>query len=308
MFVKKITKSQLAIDVPAKVNMFLEVLSRRDDGYHNINSLFQAVSLYDRITFTVTESQESATVESSATDIPKGPDNLMIRAFEAMKSEFALEKGLKAKIDKNIPVAAGLAGGSADAAATLVACNLLFDLNLSPADLALIGLRIGSDVPFFFGCGQAIVTGRGETVLPAVFPTDYWLVLVKPSMALSTAEAYAGLRMDLTAKRPDLNLSSCRSVEELVCSLEKTGNDFEKGHLRSFPELERIKDGLLANGARLVRMSGSGPTMFGVFFARPTTGRWESFDRADWQVFTVRPVRFSDPGWTRQREDNCGDH
>lgn len=307
MFVKKITNSSVEIDTPAKVNLFLEVLNRREDGFHNINSLFQAVSLFDRLSFERCGGSSLQLTVPTGLDLSNGPENLICRAFEMMKAHFGIKGGLKAKIEKNIPISAGLGGGSSDAAATILACNILFGLNLSYSEMARLGLETGSDIPFFFSSGQAHVTGRGETVRPADFPTNYILVLVKPSLAVSTAQGYASLKRDLTyAKRP-FNLARCQTVDDLVKKLLSVGNDFEQGLFRSFGELQEISDALSHQGASLVRLSGSGPTVFGLFQERPEAGLagrdwWEN-----WQVYTVTPISLP-------REDkflkggNRGDH
>ena len=294
MFGKRLSETSLVVGAPAKVNLFLQVLSKRPDNYHDINSLMIAVSLFDRLTLTRTP-QPGITLELSPNSripepIPLDEHNLIAKAYQAMAKHKKLDGGLHVVIDKQIPVAAGLAGGSSDAAATLSAINLLFDLNLDRSALAEIGLEIGSDLPFFFSSGTAIVQGRGEQIEPTTIPDDFWLVLVTPRVSISTAASYAALRMTLTNSKQVFTLPRCRAVEELFKALLLTGNDFEEIHLKSFPELGRIKDGLLQNGAQVARLSGSGPTMVGLYGALPTTEESGSMNRGDWHVSTVRPV------------------
>lgn len=278
------------VDAPAKINLFLEVLGKRPDGYHEINSLLQAVSVFDRLTVTLSDRPGvSLTVENGA-GLSTGPDNLVCRAYELMRREFGLKTGLAVKLEKDIPVAAGLAGGSTDAAATIAACSILNELDLDREAMARLGARIGSDVPFFFSGGQALVTGRGEIITETDFPTDYHLVLVTPDLEISTAEAYAGLRMDLTKSKNPFRLPCCRAVEDYLKSLGRTGNDFEAGHLKSHPVLGKIKDELLKRGAALARMSGSGPTMFGVFTGVPDIEVEINKRRGDWRFLTVAPI------------------
>ncbi|MDH4155707.1 MAG: 4-(cytidine 5'-diphospho)-2-C-methyl-D-erythritol kinase [candidate division Zixibacteria bacterium] len=290
MFLKRVSESDLVIGAPAKVNLYLEVLGKRPDGFHDINSLFQAVSLFDRLRFKLTRTPHIDIKLKNNNDIPTGPDNLVARAFRLLQNEFALKRGLDVALEKNIPVAAGLGGGSADAAATIIACNELFHLGLARRDMADIGLQLGSDIPFFFGTGQAVVTGRGENVEDRQLPTDYWLVLVNPAVAVSTRASYRALKMDLTKPRKAFSLPNCRTVNNFVSHLRLSGNDFEMFHLESYPGHEKIKDGLEKQGASLVRMSGTGPTYFGLFVNYPEVRPEELFNGGDWHAFTVRPI------------------
>lgn len=296
MFLKRINDDSLVIGAPAKINLFLEVLGKRPDGYHSINSLFQTVSLFDRLTVTKSPSaragiQIELSPDSTIIGLELGPENLIAKAYRAVLKAYPNLGGASVALEKNIPMAAGLGGGSSDAAATIVALDTLFQLDIPQNLMAQIGLSVGSDVPFFFSGGQALVTGRGETCTPTTYPTDYWVVLVKPPVAVSTAEAYQRLsEHGLTNPKPPFMLGSCEAVDELLVALARTGNDFEKTHLQFFPQLVRIKDELLRCGAVLVRMSGSGPTMFGLFRNAPPPGIDSVGAGRDWQVHTVRPV------------------
>ncbi|MDX9856593.1 MAG: 4-(cytidine 5'-diphospho)-2-C-methyl-D-erythritol kinase [candidate division Zixibacteria bacterium] len=294
MFCTKISEDELVVGAPAKINLFLQVLNRRDDGYHNINSVFQAVSLFDRLRVRRDRSGPFFSLRldersSVASDLDCGPANLVARAFELMKRRFDLTQGLAITLEKQIPVAAGLAGGSTDAAACIYAVNRLFELGLSRREMAAIGSELGSDIPFFFSSGQALVTGRGEQVDEIVLPLDYWVVLVTPRVGVSTAEAYRALRMTLTNPKNPFTLPRCETVGELVGALRLTTNDFEEGLLLSSEGHQRIKESLLECGAELVRLSGSGPTVFGVFSSPPPPE--ECIGNAGaWQVSTVRPI------------------
>jgi len=291
MFVKKIASGQVVIGAPAKVNLFLEVLDRRDDGYHNINSLFQAVSLFDRLQFKRTKAHEGATVTlTRPSDLPTDENNLIVKAFNLLRDRFDIADGLDVELEKNIPVAAGLAGGSADGAATILAGAILFDLPVNFTEMAELGLELGADLPFFFSHGQALVSGRGEEIRETSFPDNYWLVLVTPDMAVSTAEAYAQLSLRLTKTRIPFTLERCNTPHELVKSLGLTSNDFEEIHLKSYPELRRIKRELLDRGALLARISGSGPSVFGFYCDAPDIDGGNLAGRADWRTTTVRPV------------------
>ncbi len=290
MLTTRLNDNKLEIRAPAKVNLFLEVLNKRPDGYHNINSLFQAVSLYDRLEFKIND-QPGVTLELvDDIDLPTGNDNLVCRSYTIMREQFDLRRGLDVRLDKQIPVAAGLGGGSADGAATILACNLLFGLKLSRNRMARLSLEIGSDLPFYFTGGQALVSGRGEVVEPLEVPTGYTIVLVSPGQPVSTAEAYGLLKMDLTKHKDQFTLPPCRDVNEFFEALHMTGNDFEEVLGASYPVLGRIRNVLLQAGAALTRLSGSGPTMFGLFVNAPGLGQDATYDWGCWRLFTVKPI------------------
>ncbi len=293
MLLRDRKKDHVEIDAPAKINLFLEVLRTREDGYHDINSVLQAVSLFDHLSFTLTD-QPGISIEISGNpDLSPGEDNLVARSYDLMRSRFDLTQGLSVALDKRIPVAAGLGGGSSDAAATIQACNLLFDLELSRSRMSELSLEIGSDLPFFFSHGQALVGGRGEIVEEISLPVDYWLVLVNPGIAISTATSYAALKMGLTSGRRGYTLPGCRDVRTLIEALRLSGNDFEGIHRESCPVLESVRAALLDSGGLLARMSGSGSTTFGVFDEVPEARSSLKFNLGRWQHCTVRPITWS---------------
>ena len=320
MFLKRLTPDSVVIGAPAKINLFLEVLGKRHDGYHNINSLFQAVSLFDRLTFTkcpwaadlpVCPSHKNGQTRTSAahktagikttlsptgeiTNLDCGPDNLIAKAYRAVQKSYPDLGGVAVTLEKNIPTAAGLGGGSSDAAATVLALNDLYELNMPQNLMVEIGLSVGSDIPFFFTKGQAIVNGRGETCTPVQLPIDYWVVLVTAGTKESTASAYRALsERGLTNPKPPFMLTSCQSARELVLQLKLAGNDFEKIHPQFYPELASIKDELLRCGALLARMSGSGPAVVGLFADPPPAGIDAIGNERGWRIHTVRPIVFS---------------
>ncbi len=290
MFVNKITSDEIEIKTPAKINLFLEVLNKREDRFHNINSLFQAVSLYDKLHFQIQAKKELTLLIPDNKILPVDDDNLIVKAYNFMREKFELSYGLLVVLDKKIPIAAGLAGGSSDAAATILACNLLFDLELTQEGMAGCGLHIGSDLPFFFSSGQALVSGQGEIIEDTSYPLDYELVIVKPDISISTAESYDALKRDLTKQKNPFKLGTCRTVDRYITSLKRAGNDFEEVHLLSFPEIRKIKDGLLLAGADLVRMSGSGPCVFGLFKKLPDNKEDLNMSNMNWQIFFVKPI------------------
>lgn len=287
--------TDISIKAPAKINLFLKVLEKRPDGYHNIFSWFQAVNLFDRLDFIKTETPGLKLTVEGSDKVPSDDSNLIIKTARGLFETLALPGGLKIKLDKNIPVAAGLGGGSADAAATIYAINRLYDLHLSERVMMEIGLSVGSDVAFFFSRGSAEVTGRGEIIKGLSLPVDYWVVLITPPLAISTADSYRHLKMDLTISKGDVKLSNCINFKELVRNIGDIGNDFEKVHFESYPVLGQIAALLSAAGADLIRMSGSGPTIFGLFENIPDIEVLQQASRGDWQVSISRPITL--PAW-----------
>jgi 4-diphosphocytidyl-2-C-methyl-D-erythritol kinase len=286
---------KIDIKAPAKINLFLKVLGKRNDGYHDIFSWFQAVSLFDNLSFEK-KSQPGFELDIEGSDqLSCADDNLIIKTSLILFEKFKLPGGLKIKLKKNIPIAAGLAGGSSDAAATIYGINTLFGLNLDSDRMKEIGLLLGSDIPFFFSSGQAEVTGRGEVIEDISLPVDYHIVLVTPSFPISTADSYRRLKMGLTIRMEDIKLFHCPSLMDLVGGICDIGNDFEKLHLESCPELGEIKDALNKAGAILSRMSGSGPTVFGIFDKMPEREDLLQITRGDWRIYTARPISL--PAW-----------
>ncbi|NOY88993.1 MAG: 4-(cytidine 5'-diphospho)-2-C-methyl-D-erythritol kinase [FCB group bacterium] len=292
MFVKEITKETIFIKAPAKVNLFLEVLNKRQDGYHNINSLFQAVSLYDNLTFSLMEKPEIEINLVNDVNLSTKSDNLISKAYHLMKKTFDFKYGLKVTLEKNIPLAAGLGRRVSLTVVfcTIIACNTLCKLGLDNKQMGRLALSIGADVPFFFTSGQALVQGKGEIIRETNYPDNYSMVLVCPEIFISTAVSYQELKRGLTFSKIPFNLAACHTTEEFISSLGLADNDFEKIHLRTYPELERIKDVLLRNGAQLARMSGSGPTIFGIFLELPDIKDDNTVVQGNWHFDTVRPI------------------
>jgi len=292
MFIKQVSEDSLVIGAPAKLNLYLKVLGKRLDGFHEIDSIFQAVSLFDRIRFTrVDDSNDPEISITGVTDLPTDESNLIARAFRLMQAEFGFKGGLRIELEKNIPVAAGLGGGSADGAATILACVALFDLPRNFTQLTEMSAQIGSDLPFFFSEGQAHVTGRGEIIKPVELPLDYWIVLVTPNLAVSTTEAYAALRLPLTNSTGTRNIRGWKASSDLVKWLADIGNDFEPVQCDAFEEIRTAIEYLTGTGAEFVRMSGSGPTVFGIYYGMPNIDADRVFGRTDWRISTVRPIR-----------------
>lgn len=302
MFVKKITKSAVTIQTPAKINLFLEVLNKREDGFHNINSLFQAVSLFDTIKIKKSTNDGITLKIKNNNNLPTDTSNLIVKAYNLLKNRFGFSDGVEVELEKEIPIAAGLAGGSSDAAAMLLGCNIMYDLGLTYTELSALGLQLGSDIPFFFGTGQSLVSGRGENLEPTDYPIDYELLIVKPELSFSTAESYALLKRDLTKVKNPFKLGSCRTKKLYLSALKGARNDFEKVHLLSHPVITEIKDGLLRAGASLARMSGSGPCVYGIFERVPNDMDVVIEGKNNWNIFKATPIALTEQQ-TKNREE-----
>lgn len=260
-----VRKTLLSVKAPAKINWFLHVLQKRKDGYHDIVSLMQCVDLYDELIF---DHADSIVVESDF-DIPV-TDNLVYKAALLLKDCVSYRKGARIILRKEIPVSAGLGGGSSDAAHTLSGLNTLWRLGLRSEDLSFIGARIGSDIPFFFQSPFALVEGKGDRVIPQEENPSCWLLLVKPDMAVSAAWAYTAFDgitgNTLTKKTIDIKLF-CQALQkqDFLTLTHLLFNDLEEVVMREYPAVREIKQKLVETGAEVSLMSGSGPAVFGVF-------------------------------------------
>jgi 4-diphosphocytidyl-2-C-methyl-D-erythritol kinase len=280
---------RLVLRTPAKVNLALEILGKREDGYHEISTVLQAIDLFDRLTVEDAPDLSLATTDPA---LPVGDANLVVRAARALGGAAGVRRGARIALDKRIPVAAGLGGGSSDAAATLVALNRLWGLRWSARRLGELAIGLGMDVPFFLGRGRALATGRGERLEPLPGDGGYALVLTNPNFPLSTREAYgrvpAGWRSEPTGTREVVAALRLRSAARLGAALT---NHLEDVVAPAVPAIGQMKAALLAAGALGAAMSGSGPTVFGVArsldHARQIRRR---VNRAGWSCWAVRTL------------------
>jgi 4-diphosphocytidyl-2-C-methyl-D-erythritol kinase len=245
---------------PAKVNLHLEVLAKRPDGYHEIATLMVAVSLYDTLEFKEENSGEIQ-LDCDHADLTTGADNLVSRAAHLLRQRTGCQRGARIRLEKRIPLAAGLGGGSSDAAATLAGLNHLWRLSLTQPNLALLGAELGSDVAFFFATPAAWCTGRGEQVTALPLGKPLWFVLVCPHLGLSTAEVYRGVTVP---DQPQTGAEIVRAARE--GNVEEIGrrlhNRLEPVALQLCPTLARIQTQLAGLGAAGQAMSGSGSSYF----------------------------------------------
>ncbi|MDP2690112.1 MAG: 4-(cytidine 5'-diphospho)-2-C-methyl-D-erythritol kinase [Deltaproteobacteria bacterium] len=252
---------------PAKINLLLKVLRKRDDGFHELFSVMQPVTLYDNISVEAGEGG-GITLECHNADIPSDHTNLAYRAAKLLLEKAGLKKRVNIVIDKKIPVGAGLGGGSSNAATVLMTLNTLLNTGLSEAELVEMGVSLGSDVPFFILRGPALARGRGEILERIALPPCHY-ILINPGFPVPTAWVYGNL--DLTKSPEDNNLTySVKAFERCVDIKGMLKNDLEPVTASRHPEISRLKALLIENGAVGALMSGSGPTVFGLF---PDHGR-----------------------------------
>lgn len=249
---------------PAKINLMLDVLHKRADGFHEVEMIMTMVDLADRLELSELR-RDSIIISSQAGYIPLDEKNLAFQAARLIKDRYNVQSGVHIHLDKRIPVAAGLAGGSSDAAATLRGLNRLWHLGIPMQELQELGAELGSDVPFCVTGGTALATGRGEKLIPIANPPQCWVVLAKPPINVSTAEVYGRVRSNNIVVHP-----SAREMQDAIeagdfgAVCNKLGNVLEDVTLKLHPEVQQLKEAMVKLGADGVLMSGSGPTVFGL--------------------------------------------
>lgn len=253
---------ELIIESFGKINLALDILYKRQDNYHEISSVMQQISLKDKLIFT--ELKDGIIMECDNKELPLDSSNLIYKAWEKMKEVTKINRGLHVKIEKNIPIAAGLAGGSSNGAATLEALNYLWGLNFTKEELMKIGLSLGADMPFCILGGTAKAEGIGEILTPLKPFKDKHILLGNPGIGISTAYAYG--RLTLNEERYDIEgLIKCMESDDMSCVASKMKNKMEAAIIMENPIIDDIKSTMLENGALGALMSGSGPTVFGLF-------------------------------------------
>lgn len=248
-----------------KINLGLDVLRRREDGYHDVKMIMQTVGLYDILKMEKTK-QDGISMNCNISFLPTDRRNLVYRAVEIMKERYHIQQGVKIDLNKRIPIAAGMAGGSSNCAAALMGMNQLFDLGLKKEQLCEIGLLLGADVPYCIWGGTALAEGIGErlTKLPPM-PSCH-ILIAKPGISVSTGFVYQNLKLDQLERHPDID-GMIKDLEtgslEGIC--RKLENVLETVTIPEYPIIDRIKAHLIEHGAMGALMSGSGPTIFGIF-------------------------------------------
>lgn len=249
----------------AKINLGLDVVRKREDGYHEVRMIMQTINMYDKLELMVREAP-GIRIKANISSVPSDERNLVYKAAKLLMDEFHITKGLNIRLEKFIPVAAGMAGGSSDAAATMIGVNQLFDLGLSTAELMERGVKIGADVPYCIMRGTALAEGIGEVLNPLPPMPDCYILIAKPPVGVSTAFVYGNLRANELEHHPDIDgmIQSLKegSIKDLCGKME---NVLETVTIPAYPIIAEIKKLMLDCGADGAMMSGSGPTVFGLF-------------------------------------------
>ena len=281
----------LVVHAPAKVNLFLDVLGKRPDGYHELSTLFERVSLCDRLSFSPSA---KIVLSTDSRHIPTGPKNLVVRAARLLKSRYGVKAGVRIRLNKRIPVAAGLGGGSSDCAAALLGLNRFWRLGLSQKTLLEHAAELGSDVPFFIlESPFAYARGRGERLEPIrARGVRFRHVIVKPRFKISTQEAFGALKgLRLTVPRGNVKMrihSILKGSRGHLAGL--LTNSLEAALNKRLTEIQKIKTALTGQGAAASLLSGSGSAVFGIFVsdrAAEKAARLFRKKHRSWQVFTA---------------------
>lgn len=288
---------ELQLKAYAKINLGLDVVRRREDGYHEVRMVMQTIKLYDKLTFRLLEEDEIR-LKTNLGFLPVNEDNLVYKAVKLLKDTYNVKKGLEIDLYKCIPVAAGMAGGSTDCAAALVGAAKLFDLHLSKQELMELGVKLGADVPYCVLRGTALSEGIGEILTPLPSIPNCHILIAKPPISVSTKFVYENLKVNELEKHPDID-GMVESIKEgsLQGITDRMENVLETVTIPAYPVIEEIKDCMKENGAINSLMSGSGPTVFGIFDSKELAERAREVIRNKdlaQQVYVVRPFKEKD--------------
>ena len=261
----------------AKINLGLDVLGKREDGYHEVRMVMQTIGIYDRLILTKIP-EEEIRITSNLAFLPVNENNLIYKAIKLLKDEYHFPGGISVDLNKFIPVAAGMAGGSTDAASTMFGVNRLFGLNLSMGKMMELGVRLGADVPYCVMRGTALAEGIGEKLTRITPVPHMWILIAKPQINVSTRLVYEQLDMGGIQQHPDID-GIIRAIEaqDVVRIAQSMGNVLENVTVPLYPVIETIKQDMLSHGAINAMMSGSGPTVFGIFPDEQTTLACQAF-------------------------------
>ena len=254
----------------AKINIGLDVLRRREDGYHELKMIMQTVDICDDLIFEKTEEQ-GIVIQTDREELPVDAGNLIYRAADLLFREKEITEGVKISLTKRIPIAAGMAGGSSDAAATMRGLNELFHMGYSIQQLKELGVKLGADIPYCLVGGTMLSEGIGEILTPLPAPPECFLVVAKPDINVSTGFVYGNLQAEKLTYHPDIDgIIEALRAGDLRGVTDRLGNVLETVTIREYPVIEQIKELLRDMGAENALMSGSGPSVFGIFKERET--------------------------------------
>jgi 4-diphosphocytidyl-2-C-methyl-D-erythritol kinase len=249
----------------AKINLGLDVLGKREDGYHEVRMIMQTIRLYDKLNMKKINKDE-VIINTNLTYLPTNENNLVYKAVQMLKDEYNLKQGICVDLQKHIPVAAGLAGGSSDAAAALIGMNRLFQLKLTKKDLMERAVKLGADIPYCILGGTALSEGIGEILTPLDPMPCAYILIAKPPINVSTKYVYENLKLDEQTIHPDIDgIMEAIGKKDLCGVSNRLSNVLESVTIEKYPVIQEIKDTMMRYGAMNSLMSGSGPTVFGVF-------------------------------------------
>ena len=277
-----------------KINLGLDVLRRREDGYHEVRMIMQTVGLYDLLTMKKIK-DDKIQMTCNLTFLPTDERNLVYKAVKLMKDKYHIKDGVEINLNKRIPVAAGMAGGSSNCAAALKGMNQLFDLGLSIDELCEIGVTLGADVPYCIWGGTALSEGIGEKLSRVDAMPECYILIAKPGISVSTAFVYQNLNLSGLAKYPDIDgMLECLRTKDLKGICDRLENVLETVTIKEYPIIEEVKKHLMDQGAMGALMSGSGPTIFAIFQDKKTADNalksLRSIEDIK-QAYVVRPIR-----------------
>ena len=268
------------INAPAKINLGLDVIRRRDDGYHEVKMIMQSIRLFDRLTLKKTKTPDIS-LTTNLHFLPVNEDNLVYKSAKMLMEEFGISEGVSITLDKRIPVAAGMAGGSTDATSCMIAMNQLFDLGLSDEDLKERGVKLGADIPYCIQKGTALSEGIGEILSPLPPAPSCHVLIAKPAFHVSTKFVYSNLVLDETTEHPDIDtMIECIRKRDLQGLCNNMANILETVTIPAHPDIALIKQTMMENGAMGALMSGSGPTVFGIYDSEKEAMRAKEICRA----------------------------
>jgi 4-diphosphocytidyl-2-C-methyl-D-erythritol kinase len=278
----------ISLRCPAKINLSLDVIGKREDGYHLLRMIMQSVSLFDVVT--IKSGQDNIRVFCENKDVPCNESNIAFKAAKLILEKYKIEDGVHIFIEKNIPIAAGLAGGSTDAAGVIKGINELYKLNLTIQEMMDIGLKIGADVPYCIIGGTALAEGIGEKLTRLEPIKETWCVLAKPPIAVSTVEVYKGLKLDELTEHPETDrIISYIENGDIESIGQNMVNVLETVTIKKYSVISEIKNVMMGFHALGSMMSGSGPTVFGLFADKDTAEKCYNKIREDFkEVYLVK--------------------
>lgn len=285
--------NSISVKAYAKINLGLDVIRKREDGYHDVSMIMQSLELHDNIT--INKQQESGIhISTNLSYIPNDQGNLVSKAASLFFETMSIQEGISITLEKNIPVAAGLAGGSSDAAATLKGLNELYGAGLSRDELMKLGVQIGADVPYCILLGTALSEGIGEILTPLAPMPECTILLVKPDISVSTKYVYENLRLTDSIVHPNIPVM-CEALAsgDLNMLIKNMDNILQTVTIKDYPIITNIKNKMLELGAATSLMSGSGPTVFGIYknheLAKKAFTYFKSHKHYGKQVFLTKP-------------------